>query len=266
MSTEKTSRYKMPMTFEEFKASCISHGYTDRIYDYGSFYVMYTRNNIKTEIKARWYTVGYGRSQEDLDVLEESLRNAGFPIKARKNSVINIDFIEGESVIDKFWEIIEFQEALDSIVARSRGSATRVFSREVADTAIWSKIARSYRFAVDEQHQYMLDDHRNILCADAVDHLITIGSSRARTADNSYREHVVPCVMIHNRAIEMTVAGASTVEVAQMLAANMMIVQISNEEAKILDETMGLRTRMPDGWEWGNDPLARLRTANIELV
>lgn len=265
MNAERNARYPMPMTFEEFRASCAEHGYTDRVFDCTSYYVMYTRNGIKTEIKARWYTVGYGRSQEDLDVLEDALRSAGFPIRNRKNSIINIDYQDDESVIDRFWEIVALEETLDAIVARSRGSATRVFSREVADTAIWSKIARSYRFAVDEQHQYMLDDHRNILCADAVDHLITVGSSRARTPENSYREHVVPCVMIHNRAVEMTVSGAGTVEVAAMLAANMMIVQISNEEARLLDETLGLRTSMPNGWEWGQDPLARLRAAGIDL-
>ena len=76
---------------------------------------------------------------------------------------------------------------------------------------------------------------------------------------------MVPCVMIHNRAVEMTVSGAGTVEVAAMLAANMMIVQISNEEARLLDETLGLRTSMPNGWEWGQDPLARLRAAGIDL-
>lgn len=256
----------MPIPFAEFESSCREHGYTTRVANCDTYYVMYTRNGIKTEVKPRWYTLGYGRSSEDLDVLESELRDAGFPVKDRKNSVINISYQEGEDVMSRFWEIVAFEEGLDAIVARARGSATRAFPADVADRAIWSKIARAYRFAIDNEHQHMLDDHRHMLCADAVDHLITIGSSRARTADDSYREHVVPCVMIHNRAIEMTQLDASTVEIAAMIAANMMIVQITTAEAKRMDEDLGMRTTMPTGWIWGDDPLARLRHAGIELA
>jgi len=70
----------MPMEFEAFKASCAEHGYTDRVSDCGKYYVMFTKNGIKTEIKAQWYTVGYGRSQSDLDVLERAFQEHGFPI------------------------------------------------------------------------------------------------------------------------------------------------------------------------------------------
>jgi hypothetical protein len=72
--------------------------------------------------------------------------------------------------------------------------------------------------------------------------------------------------MIHNRAIELTRAGESAVVVAAMIAANMMIVQITNAEAELLDEQLGLRTSMPAGWNWGDSPLARLKFAGIELV
>jgi len=256
----------MPMEFEAFKASCAEHGYTDRVSDCGKYYVMFTKNGIKTEIKAQWYTVGYGRSQSDLDVLERAFQEHGFPIKNRKNSVINIAYEEGFDILERFWEIVAMEEDIDEIVAISRGTGTKVFTREQADTAIWSKIARAYRFAIDNEHQYMLDDHRNILCADAVDHLITIGSSAAHNAEDSYREHVVPCVMIHNRAIELTRAGEPACVVAAMIAANMMIVQITSAEAELLDETLGLRTSMPEGWTWGDSPLARLHFAGIKLA
>jgi len=266
MRDSKTKIKEFPMSFDVFKKSCQEHGYVDRVADTGAFYVMYTKNGIKTEIKPGWYTLGYGRSRIDLDVLERTLQEHGFPIKERKNSVINVAYEEGYDVLERFWEIVEVEESIDEIVAASRGAATRVFTKEQADSAIWSKIARSYRFAIDNEHQYMLDDHRVLLCADAVDHLITIGSSRATTPEDVYREHVVPCVMIHNRAIEMTRTGASCVAVAAMIAANMMIVQITNAEAELLDVTMGLRTSMPEGWNWGDDPLRRLQAAGIELI
>ena len=256
----------MPVEFAVFKSSCADHGYTERVSDCGSYYVMFTKNGIKTEIKARWYTVGYGRSQSELDVLERELQAHGFPIKDRKNSVINIAYEQGFDILERFWEIVAMEESIDAIVAASRGTATKVFTREQADSAIFSKIAGAYRFAIDNEHQYMLDDHRTMLCADAVDHLITIGSSLAHNAEDSYREHVVPCVMIHNRAIELTRAGEPACVVAAMIAANMMIVQITNSEAELLDETLGLRTSMPEGWQWGDSPLARLHFAGIKLA
>lgn len=261
-----TRARQMPMEFEVFRASCAEHGYTQRVSDCGTYYVMFTKNGVKTEIKPRWYTVGYGRSQSDLDVLERALQEHGFAIVSRKNSVINVLYEQDVDVLERFWAIVAMEEAIDEIVAASRGVGTRVFTREQADTAIWSKIARAYRFAIDNQHQYMLDDHRNILCADAVDHLIIIGSSCGRTAEDSYREHVVPCVMIHNRAIELTRAGEPACVVAAMIAANMMIVQITSAEAELLDETLGLRTSMPEGWAWGDSPLARLHFAGIKLA
>jgi len=256
----------MPIEFDVFKTSCASHGYSDRISDCGTYYVMFTKNGIKTEIKPRWYTVGYGCSQADLDVLERELISHGFTIKDRTNYVINIIYTKGYDILSRFWEIVAMEESIDAIAIALRSTAIKVFTREQADTAIWSKIARAYRFAIDNEHQYMLDDHRTILCADAVDHMITVGSSCARSADDSYREHVVPCVMIHNRAIELTRAGEPAAVVAAMISANMMIVQISNAEAVLIDEQLGLRTTMPVGWTWGDSPLARLKFANITLA
>ena len=65
-----TRARQMPMEFEVFRSSCAEHGYTERVSDCGTYYVMFTKNGVKTEIKPRWYTVGYGRSQSELDVLE----------------------------------------------------------------------------------------------------------------------------------------------------------------------------------------------------
>jgi hypothetical protein len=256
----------MPVSYDVFESSCREHGYNDRMSNRGTFYSMYSKNGVKCEVKITWYTVGYGRTQEELDILEKELRNANWPVNCRRNSIINIDYVDGDDVMETFWKLVNFIETISEISARTRGTAVKAFSSDIADTAIWSKIARAYKFAIDNQHQHMLDDHRHMLCADAVDHLIVIGSSKNRTNENSYREHVVPCIMIHNRAIEMTMEGCSTAEVAAMIASNMMVVQITKEESSMLDDTLGLRTSMPEDWSWGDNPLARLKFANIELV
>ena len=71
----KKKDHPMPVSFADFEASCREHGYITRVANCDTYYVMYTRNGIKTEVKPRWYTLGYGRSSEDFDVLERELRS-----------------------------------------------------------------------------------------------------------------------------------------------------------------------------------------------
>jgi hypothetical protein len=256
---------KMPMEFSVFEQSCKDHGYTTRIINKISYYVMFTNNSIKTEIKTNNYTIGYGRTFEELDILEDEMKSRGFPIKSRSGKVININYVKGINILDRFWEIVAIEENIDSIVAKARGIATKVFSREVADKGIFRKVAKRYFNAFENEDQDLLDIARTLLSGDSIDHIITLGESVAHTEEDSYREHIVPCILIHNKAIEMVKSGASIVEVASMIKSNLGIVLISNKEQKILDEEKGWRTIMPDGWIFGNDPLARLKQAGIKL-
>ena len=99
---------------------------------------------------------------------------------------------------------------------------------------------------------------------DAHDGLITIGSSKA-VLDNpespQWREHLVPCVMIKDRAVELFQNGASVTEVAQMLKENLAIVIITQEEAKTVDVVY--QTTMPTGWQWGDSVFSRLDVVGI---
>lgn len=81
----------------------------------------------------------------------------------------------------------------------------------------------------------------------------------------SVREHVVPLLWIYDECERMFVQGASVTEVAALIQANLKIVFISEEERRHLDSTLGLKTRMPDGWTFGDDPFARLTKGRIEF-
>lgn len=258
---------KMPMSFTEFKKSCEAHGYTSRVSEIPSknIYSMFTNNDIKTEIKPRWYTIGYGRAAEELDLLEDEMRSRGFHFKPRTSTYININFLKDRDTLEVFWEIVDIQENIDSIVAKARGIATKVFSREVADNSIFKKIALRYFNAYENQDQDLFDVARGLLSGDSIDHIITLGQSLNRTDDDTYREHIVPCIMIHNKAIDMVLNKASVVEVALMISTNLFIVLISNKEQELLDVTKGWRTTMPDGWKFGDNPLDRLLQAGIGL-
>ena len=81
----------------------------------------------------------------------------------------------------------------------------------------------------------------------------------------SYREHIVPRALIRNECLKMFDRGATVEEVRDQLMDHLWIVRISPEEAEILNRTH--KTTMPDGWVFGqDDPLARLKFANIELA
>lgn len=101
---------------------------------------------------------------------------------------------------------------------------------------------------------------RAILYADEQDYTITKGYSEKGT---DYREHVVPCILIAEKAAEMTFNGASELQVADFIEQHLIIVRICTSEANLLDNILKLRDRMPDGWLWGDSIFARLSAANI---
>ena len=82
----------------------------------------------------------------------------------------------------------------------------------------------------------------------------------------NYREHVVPCATIRAGCKEMYANGASIADVTKMIDKYLRIVLITPEEAKHLDQALGLKTVMPSGWVFGDgDPLERLKVAGIVL-
>ena len=76
---------------------------------------------------------------------------------------------------------------------------------------------------------------------------------------NNYREHAVPITMIIDRIFTMIKDGATDAEIIEMIKKNLIVVHIKEKEAEYLDITLGLRTTMPKGWKFGDDPLARIK-------
>ena len=130
------------------------------------------------------------------------------------------------------------------------------------DEGYFLKTAQVIELAVKIEHWDLLE--RGGLGFEAHDGLITLGSSKA-VLDNpealQWREHIVPCVMIKDHAVEMFQNGSSVTEVAQMLKENLAIVIITQEEAKLVDSKY--QTTMPEGWNWGDSVFARLDVMGI---
>jgi hypothetical protein len=254
--------------FSAFKEACEDKGYT-RIYEDRGVFVLYTNNNVKSEIKKKHFTLGWTRLPSEVNLIRETLTEQGFNVSDKQrgdvNKCVNVLFNKTQDVLEQFFAVVDVIENIEGITARERGSAKKVFSREVAETNIFEKIAKTYQFAIDNEHQLLLDQGRQLLEADTIDHILCRGESVRYEADNGWREHIVPCILIHNEAIRMVQENCSVAEIAQMIATNLAIVRIHKDEAYKLDVELGLRTSMPENWKFGDNVFARLKFAGIDL-
>ena len=257
--------------FVEFSRQAKAHRYEPKQQSYRlELLFVKTRNNVKVEIntKSRSYIAGYGLCEEEMGALKACL------LDAQEQGEIKLKFLNRALAyaeyegLDKFWWLVNLIENISGIVARSRGLAYRPF-KDVASMDIFLKIAKTYKFAIEIQHQNLLDTVRVLLEADKIDDLIVKGCSISHREENSYREHVVPCVMIHNEVIRIFLnegVGDEVVKkVANLIEANLVIIKITDEERVMLDVTLGLRTTMPADWVFGDDIYARFAAGNIEI-
>jgi sulfur transfer complex TusBCD TusB component (DsrH family) len=256
--------------FNLFKTSCEERGYTERVYEEQRNCVLYTNNGVKCEIKKNHYTIGWLARPEDVAEMRKQLLAQGFTEKIGKRSerkdakdFMNIPF-DGD-VLENFWIIIGTIEAIETIVRKVRGQAIKPITREVSERNIFEKIAKRFKYFIDSEDGFGLENTRALLEGDSIDHLITIGESVKRTKENTYREHIVPCILIYNQAVTMTMEKRSVTEIAQMIKNNLAIVLITNEEAELLDNELDMQTSMPEGWNFGDSVFARLTVAQIQL-
>ena len=106
----------------------------------------------------------------------------------------------------------------------------------------------------------------------SVDRLITIGHSQLALSakpNEQWREHVVPAVMVKRKVYEMAKQHAPPRVISEFLKAHLAILIITKKEAQLMDRQItadneSLRTSMREGWDWGHDPLARIKAVGIK--
>lgn len=258
------------ISFKLFKASCEERGYTERVYEDQGSCVLYTNNGIRCLIRRNNYAIGFGANLKDVNDIRERLLGQGFNELPGKRSqrkdgkdFVNIKF-DGD-ILENFWIIINTIESIETIVKKVRGQAIKPIPKEVSERNIFEKIAKRFKYFIDSEDGFGLENTRALLEGDSIDHLITIGESVNRTKDNTYREHIVPCILIYNQAVTMTMEKRPVTEIAQMIKNNLAIVLITTEEAAKLDYELDMQTSMPEDWKFGDDVFARLKVAGIEL-
>lgn len=263
----------MPIQFSVFEEALKANNYS-RIIDQrndtkpANIYAVWTRNNVKAEIKAHTqkkivtYVVGQGLSSEKLQILETELTTNNFTVTRNKQHLL---VTPQEDILAGFLTFVSYIEDIEGIAAR-QASARLGIEFDPNQTHLF--IAKMIKLAIEMKQPWIIS--RGAGGFDAIDKKVTKGYSVAgrkqeASGKNAYREHVNPCDNMLRQGIKMLRENATEQDVATMFDLNHIIMKISDEEANLLDNVLGLKTTMPEGWNFGDDPLARLHHASIIL-
>ena len=92
-------------------------------------------------------------------------------------------------------------------------------------------------------------------------------SSTVAAGEAPYPEHVVPCAVLIRETMRLIDENVlSDDQIARLIQQHWKIVTISKSEAKYLDSTLRLKSRMPEGWRFEDgDTFLRLKLAKITV-
>ncbi|MCF8177117.1 MAG: hypothetical protein K9J74_01285 [Sulfuritalea sp.] len=142
----------------------------------------------------------------------------------------------------------------------TRPKKKRKFSREELIERVFARVAR----VIFELWEEGRGDTRLLDDPFIPDEFVVAGTSKQ---GGGRREHVIPRLMIYDRCLEMYENQTSIGDVAKFIRRHLIIVHISRDEQNLIDKTLGLKTRMPDGWEFEkSDIYARLKIGGIEFA
>lgn len=108
----------------------------------------------------------------------------------------------------------------------------------------------------------------NYIVHPEIDYVFCGSSASIKPATPTHTEHIVPCKVLVEESFRLLKEGNhSNQEVAKLLKRHWKIVTISKDEALKLDSSLGLKSKMPYGWDFETgDTFERLKQAKISLV
>jgi len=75
-------------------------------------------------------------------------------------------------------------------------------------------------------------------------------------------EHVVPIDDLFRLSVDFIKQGGTAVELEKHWESNLKVLYISKELQETIDYKLKLQTTMPEGWKFGDDPMARIVEGN----
>ena len=157
-----------------------------------------------------------------------------------------------------------YTKTLSAVCAGEQGVRQKIMKRDYSVEEMKNRAIKRVAEVIYGQWEEGRGVHSRIFEVLVPDGFVINGKS---IKGGTYREHIVPCSLIRNHANKMYNDQATITEVANMIDKHLRIVMISHEEAKYIDNDLGLKEVMPNGWEFGEgDPLARLYVGGVVLA
>ena len=254
----KNSNSYMKNTINEVRTKIQELGYKiDKQEHYGiGCYV----NGIKVEWNKNSDAIKLGiqNSPKDLESIIEYLKeNVTNEIERTKKGKVILIF--KNPTIEQYFYVINKISGHNIDLEKRVGDGKKRVNFD--QNYIFQKIVKIIKLGYEEKLPQILSRAGGLF--DSIDNLIVIGESIHRTHKNTYREHIVPCNLIIDYAIEMIENGFRDTEIALFIKNHCSIVLITHEEAKILNSKY--RDDMPKGWKIGDCPFAKLKEFGIIL-
>lgn len=245
------------ISFETFQQEIINrYGDVECVTD-GTQHIAFL--NIKCEIKNKCFTFGHSLTQDAQAKLETILTEEYGDKIQRRRGWCNYLHNSGtpEEIIEEFLSVCDFIQEIEILPTASAGRSKKVFEKKFSPL----NIAKRYFYAIENEDQQLLDLSRNLLDADEFDIDIALNEP---LKEDSYREHLVPCVWIHNRIIEKILdENASLTDIVLFVRHHLAIFHITSAQATIIDSVH--KTSMPDDFEDFGDVFARLHAVGIDF-
>lgn len=207
------------------------------------------------------YAIPVGNRTELIEPLQQLVEAAGFEVQKTNLKGFRIEGKPEAEHLESYSTLLKLINGCE-LEGLGYGRERHPLFRDEYRTAYPLTLASSKQIRVllnNGMGHLIRLNARALLYADEQDNIITVGSSSCP----QYREHVVPCILVAQRAAELCMEGKSDEEVASFIKDHLAIVRISIEQARYLDIDLKLKDRMPEGW--GDSIYARLEFAEIEF-
>lgn len=232
-----------------------------------NIFAAWTKNNVKVEIAVKTtgagYVVGQGCNPENLDILKAEIQKSGLVLTKTNAKHMYVGF--ADDVLAGFYTLFDIVENIEELVQYQRSN--RFYQAQYDDNVFLYVAADIFSML---KYRPPGSPWKRGKIFDDIDKMIKVGYSvKGRESEllglPLCREHPVPIDWCINKAFTMAQNGSSVEDVADMFKRNIKIVIISQEEQRILDVDMKMKTAMPDYWDDGDDVFARLKAAGIVL-
>jgi len=155
----------------------------------------------------------------------------------------------------KFVSILETINSIDEI----EDSDERSWKKTAKLDTPLTNIVKIIRIAVES-------NDTSLLKRSFVDDVTPYVAVNIKTDTLNYGEHVVPIDYLFKYSVKMVQDGVDDESIKDFWQRNLKVVYITSSEARYIDVDLGLQTVMPEGWQDGDDPLARLNEAKVNVI